>query len=121
MEKPIPSPVVLGQISEKFREAVKQLADREHIPVYAFNHKEKKDDIANRIRSERRVRDAVVFIGVAQEKAKAFQGKKVKGQFEFTRDKTVYVNHYYFYIDDADFGPLFIKFAAMRLGLSSCA
>jgi hypothetical protein len=109
LEKPIPSPVVLGQISEKFREAVKQLADREHIAVYAFNHKEKKDDIANRIRSERGVRDAVVFIGVAQEKAKAFQGKKVSGRFEFTRDKTVYVNHYYFYIDDADFGPLFIK------------
>src|SRR5580704_8211154 len=25
------------------------------------------------------------------------------------RDKTVYVNHYYFYIDDEDFGPLFLK------------
>jgi hypothetical protein len=109
LEKPVPSPVVLGQISEKFREAVKQLADREHIPVYTFRHKERKDDIANRIRRERGVRDAVVFIGVAQERAKAFQGKKVNGQFEFTRDKTVYVNHYYFYIDDADFGPLFIK------------
>ena len=24
------------------------------------------------------------------------------------RDKTVYVNHYYFYIDDEDFGPLFL-------------
>ena len=33
----------------------------------------------------------------------------IKGQFQFDRDKTVYVNHYYFYIDDADFGPLFIK------------
>jgi hypothetical protein len=107
--KPIASPVVLGQISEKFRGAVKELADGDRIPVYAFSHKEKKDDIANRIRSERGVRDAVVFIGVAQEKATAFQGKKVNGRFEFTRDKTVYVNHYYFYIDDADFGPLFIK------------
>jgi len=46
-----------------------------------------------------------VFVGVAQ----AFQGKKIDGQFWFTRDKTVYVNHYYFYIDDADFGPLFRK------------
>ena len=36
------------------------------------------------------------FIGVAQEKAQAFQGKKINGQFEFTRDKTVYVKHYYF-------------------------
>jgi len=33
----------------------------------------------------------------------------VNGQFEFNRDKTVYVNHYYFYIDDEDFGPLFLK------------
>ena len=46
-----------------------------------------------------------MFVGVAQ----AFQGKKIDGQFWFTRDKTVYVNHYYFYIDDADFGPLFRK------------
>ena len=51
----------------------------------------------------------MVFVGVAQEKAQAFQGKKIDGQFLFTRDQTVYVNHYYFYIDDADFGPLFLK------------
>jgi hypothetical protein len=34
--KPIPSPVVLGQISEKFREAVKVLAEQEGVPVYQF-------------------------------------------------------------------------------------
>jgi hypothetical protein len=33
----------------------------------------------------------------------------VNGWFEFERDKSVYVNHYYFYIDDADFGPLFFE------------
>jgi len=38
-----------------------------------------------------------VFIGVAKEKAQAFQGKKINGQFEFTRDKTVYANLCYFY------------------------
>jgi hypothetical protein len=48
--KPIPSPVVLGQISEKFREAVKVLAEQEGVPVYQFRHKERKDDIANRFR-----------------------------------------------------------------------
>jgi hypothetical protein len=107
--KPIPSPVVLGQVTEKFREAVKALAEREHIPMYPFDHRERKDDVANRFRQQRGVRDGIVFIGVAQEKAQAWNGRKVNGQFEFTRDKTVYVNHYYFYIDDADFGPLFIK------------
>ena len=107
--KPIPSPVVLGQVTEKFRDSVKVMAERQQIPIYQFDHKERKDDVANRIRKERGVRDGIVFIGVAQEKAQAFQGRKVGGQFQFTRDKTVYVNHYYFYIDDADFGPLFIK------------
>src|SRR5215467_6567029 len=107
--KPVPSPVVLGQLSEKFREAVKVLAEREDIPLYQFGHKERKDDIANDLRRQRQVRDGIVFIGVAQEKAQAFNGKKVNGQFQFDRDKTVYVNHYYFYIDDAEFGPLFIK------------
>ena len=107
--KPIPSPVVLGQVTEKFREAVKAKALREQIPIYQFNHKERKDDVANRFREQRGVRDGIVFIGVAQEKVQAYQGKKVNGQFEFTRDKTVYINHYYFYIDDADFGPLFVK------------
>lgn len=107
--KPIPSPVVLGQVSEKFREAVKALAERQQIPIYQFDHKERKDEVANQIRQQRGVREGIVFIGVAQEKAQAFQGKKINGQFAYTRDKTVYVNHYYFYIDDADFGPLFIK------------
>jgi hypothetical protein len=39
-------------------------------------------------------------MGVAQEKAQAFNGRKIDRQFQFDRDKTVYVNHYYFYIDD---------------------
>src|SRR5260370_459394 len=107
--KPVPSPVVLGQVSEKFRESVKTLAEREDIPIYQFNHKERKDDIANNFRKQRQVRDGIVFVGVAQEKAQTFSGKKVNGQFEFNRDKPVYVNHYYFYIDDEGFGPLFLK------------
>ncbi len=107
--KPIPSLVVLGQVTEKFREAVKEKAERERIPIHQFDHKERKDDVGNPIRKERGIRDGVVFIGVAQEKAKTYQGRKINGQMEFTRDKTAYVNHYYFYIDDADAGPLFIK------------
>ena len=109
---------MLGQISERFREAVKTQAERDHIPIYQFHHKEKKDDIGNEIRRQRPVRDEIVFIGVAQEKAQAFNGKKVNGQFEFNRDKTVYVNHYYFYIDDADFGPLFLKVCSYAPWLS---
>lgn len=107
--KPVPSPVVLGQITERFRQAVKALAEQEQIPLHEFERKEDKDETGNKFRRQRGTRDGIVFIGVAQEKAHTFSGKKVDGQFAFERDKAVYVNHYYFYIDDEDFGPLFIK------------
>ena len=119
--KPIPSPVVLGQVTERFGDAVKATAEQQQIPIYQFNHKERKDDVANQIRRERGVRDGIVFIGVAQEKAQTFQGKKVDGWFQYTRDKSAYVNHYYFYIDDADFGPLFIKVCSYAPWGPSCA
>ena len=48
--KPILSPVVLGQVTERFRESVKAMAERGQIPIHAFNHKERKDDVANQIR-----------------------------------------------------------------------
>jgi hypothetical protein len=94
---------------------VKSLAEQEGIPVYQFRHNERKDDIANRLRSLRNVRDGIGFIGVAQDKAQAFNGKKVNGQFQFDLDKTVYVNHYYFYIDDKEFGPLFLNIRGYAL------
>src|ERR1035437_10055107 len=75
--QPIPSPVVLWQVTEEFRDSVKAMAERQQIPIYQFDHKERKDDVANRIRQQRGVRDGIVFIGVAQEKAQAFQGKKI--------------------------------------------
>src|SRR6202166_3364226 len=53
LKKRVPSPAVLGQISEKFRESVKTLAEREDIPIYQFKHKERKDDIANNFRQQR--------------------------------------------------------------------
>ena len=79
MGKPIPSPVVLGQVTEKFRQAVRVLTEREGIPLYQFDHKERKDDVANHFRRQREIRDGVVFVGLAQEKAQAFQGRKSTG------------------------------------------
>lgn len=111
--QPIPSPVLLGQMTQRFVRAVKDFAQRRGIPIVKFKHDDRKDDLANEIRRKRRVRGGVVFIGVAQERAIAFVGhrNKTKGYvgFEYRRDKTVYVNSYYFYLDDEEFGPAFIK------------
>jgi len=107
--KPIPSPVLLKQITQRFVAELQQYAEQRGIPILQFEHGERKDRRANRLRQRRPVRDEVVFIGVAQEKAQAFSCRKVEGQFHYERDKPVYVNHYYLYLDDADFGPAFLK------------
>src|SRR5437773_5929084 len=88
--------------------AVKALASEQGIPVVHFQHGQRKDEVANRLRQQRGVLDQVVFIGVAQEKAQTFSARKEGNTFH-DRDQTVYVNHYYFYIDDEDFGPIFLK------------
>src|ERR1700680_2198152 len=67
--KPVPSPVVLGQVSERFREAVKVLAEREHIPLYQFRHKERKDEIANDFRWQRQAGAGNRCIGVRRGQA----------------------------------------------------
>jgi len=77
-----------------------------------FRHGERKDELANEMRRKRAIRGGVVFIGVAPEKTKSFSARPVAGRpgmFDFDRDKTVYVNQYYFYVDDEEFGPGFVK------------
>src|SRR5215469_16691531 len=88
---------------------VKRWTSQQGIPLIQFQHGERKDEVAQRLRQQRRVRDQVVFLGVAQEKAQTFSGRKEGNTFHYDRDKTVCVNHYYFYLDDEDFGPIFLK------------
>jgi hypothetical protein len=120
--KIIPSPAVLGAITQSWVKAVAAFADTNGIPVIKFEPRSKrdvsrKDDIAFKLRQERGIDDGVVFIGVAQEKARSFAARKVFGanggpSFEFTPGKSVAVNHYYFYVEDPEFGPAFLKICA---------
>jgi len=109
---PIPSPALLGHIGERFVQAVKKYAEENQIPIVHFERGQRKDDIAAEHRQRFDKAEGVVFIGVAQEKAQSFRAQKKdqKGPvgFEWSR-QSVCVNHYYFYVQDADFGPAFIK------------
>lgn len=108
----IPSPAILGQIGEQFTNAVKQFAETNHIPLVHFEAGQRKDDLAATYRQQFTGTEGVVFIGVAQEKSQSFKAKKknqsVPVVFEWSR-QSVFVNHYYFYLQDRDFGPAFIK------------
>jgi hypothetical protein len=108
----IPSPAVLQRIHDDFVKRVEAFAKAEDIPVVQFEKGRKKDDVAAWYRARFKKEEGVVFIGIAQEKAKAWRARKEKKgkwiHFEYSR-QSVCVNHYYFYIQDRQFGPTFIR------------
>jgi len=106
------SPILLGQITQTFVVGVEAYAKTKGIPMVRFAAGQRKDDIAARYRQKFTAKEGVVFIGVAQEKFQAFKARKqVRARtvsFDFSR-QAVYVKVYYFYVQDAEFGPAFIK------------
>lgn len=108
----IPSPAVLQRMGRDFEQRVKAYAERYGIPIVHFEKGRRKDEVAAWYRSRFKKQEGVVFIGVAQEKAYAFKAKKqCEGKwvhFDYSR-QSVRVNHYYFYLQDRQFGPIFIK------------
>jgi hypothetical protein len=112
-KQPVPSPALLEQITKRFKQAVETFAEQNEVPLIHFESGDRKDDIANERRERFTRTEGVVFIGIAQEKAWAFKAQKQKTSsrfvsFDWSRQST-YVNHYYFYLQDADWGPAFIK------------
>jgi hypothetical protein len=110
---PIPSTALLGRMRKRFVQAVEGYVEQHQVPVEKFERWERKDDVAARYRAKFTKPEGVVFIGVAQEKASSFKAHKGTGpaggvRFEFSR-QPVYVNHYYFYVQDAQWGPAFVK------------
>jgi len=110
---PIPSPALLRPVHDRFVRDVGTFADAGQIPVVHFERGQRKDDIAAEHRTRFTKAEGVVFIGVAQERASAFKARKLTGNergvlFEFSR-QSVAVNHYYFYIQDREWGPGFVK------------
>lgn len=108
----IASPAVFRQITTTFKTALHDWADRHHIPWVEFRKGERKDTVAQRYRDRFTKPSGVVLIGVAQERASTWSAtKQHRGPFvDFVYfRKSVYVNHYYLYVIDPEWGPAFIK------------
>ena len=115
---PIPSPALLGRIGRAYVKQIERFAADHEVPLVRFRKGESKEDAArpHLERAQREGRFGVVMIGVAQEKTSAWRGWRDGGpdghpHFCFGR-QTVFVNHYYFYLRDPDWGPAFIKTCA---------
>jgi hypothetical protein len=110
---PLASPAILGRLGDRFRGEVERFVQQRQVPMVRFQRGQRKDEVASSWRRRHSGEEGVVLVGVAQERCRSF--KAAKGAtpsggicFDFSR-QSVFVNHLYFYVQDRDWGPAFVK------------
>ena len=113
----IPSSAAFGKIGQAYIQAIHEFAKVYQIPVVEFEKDQDKEAVARPHieAAAREGKDRVVLIGIAQEKASVWRSWPKKGQqkarhpwMEWGR-QMAYINHYYFYLWDSEWGGAFWK------------
>jgi len=111
----VPSTVMVAPMSQRFVEAIERFVKTEGVDLITFEKGQRKDDVAQQYLATFDGDEGVLFVGKAQEKAWVFRTEKrrdARGVYPWIIRSTAMVNHYYVYLVDRDFGPLFIKFCS---------
>jgi hypothetical protein len=112
----VPSTAMVAPMTQRFVEAIERLAQTNRLDLVTFHKGQRKDDVAQEYLARFPGEEGVLFIGKAQEKASVFRTEKRRGadgrRYPWIIRSTAMVNHYYVYLVDRDFGPLFIKFCS---------
>ena len=114
----VPSSAAFGKIGDAYVAKVHRFAEAHQIPVVQFKKGENKESVARPLIDAAAAEGGqgkVVLIGIVQEKASVWRSWKAKGQekvphphMEWGRQKA-FVNHFYFYLWDPDWGGSFLK------------
>jgi hypothetical protein len=104
-------------MTQNFVKSIEAFAEQHHIPLVAFEKKQRKDTLAAQYRARFTDNEGILFIGKAQEKARTFRtegrtNSKTGQTYPWLVRTTAMVNQYYIYGIDDDFGPFFLKFSS---------
>ena len=113
----VASTTLMAPMSRAFVAAIEAFAKHHGIEVVHFAKGQRKDEETQRRLKGFQGKEGVLYIGVAQEKFAGFRVRKklsveTATYFPWLYRSQVMCNHYYFYLVDEDFGPLFIKFSS---------
>lgn len=116
-DTPLASTRTIEPMTRKFIQKIERFVENEQIDLVTFKRGERKDDIAKDYLSGYEYEEGVMFVGKAQEKARVIRTERrtnpdTGATYPWLVKSTAMVNHYYFYIYDIDFGPMFIKFCS---------
>lgn len=108
------SGALMAPMTKAFAAAVHRFAEDRGVPVVRFAKGQRKDDVAHQYLAGFSAEEGVLFVGVAQEKAPVFRTERRYSSdgrpYPWLVASTAMVNHFYVYLVDRDFGPLFIRF-----------
>jgi len=115
--QPFVSSALMAPINTAFIRAIERFVATRRIPVVTFARGERKEAVAAKHLARFRRREGVLFVGKAQEKQRVFRTEKRRNPrtgatYPWLYRSTAMVNQYYFYLVDANFGLLFIKFSS---------
>jgi len=113
----VPSTTLVAPMRERFVAAMERFAETEGVDLVTFEKGQRKEAVAQAYLAAFTGEEGVLFIGTAQEKASVFRTEKRRNADDGSTYPWIYrsttpVNHYYLYLLDRDFGPLFIKFCS---------
>ena len=113
---PVPSSALMAPMTRRFVAEMEDFARRGGIDLVSFRRFERKDERTQGYLRGHDGTEGVLYIGKAQEKARVLRTERRErpggGMCPWLAPSTAMVNHYYVYIFDDDFGPLFIKFCS---------
>ena len=108
------SSALMGQMSRRFVAELDRFIARHRLPLVLFTKGQRKDDVMIEHLRRFQLKEGVVFVGKAQEKASVFRTQKRRHPngraYPWIIKSTAMVNHYYIYAVDDEFGPFFLKF-----------
>jgi hypothetical protein len=86
------------------------------LELVSFAKSQRKDDIAHEFLTRFTDEEGVLFVGRAQEKAGVWRTQRrhnrvTGGSYAWLVRSSAFINFFYFYCVDADFGPFFLKFS----------
>ena len=86
------------------------------LELISFAKGQRKDDLAQEFLAKFTEDEGVLFVGRAQEKAGVWRTQRrynrvTGGSYAWLVRSTAFINFFYFYCVDADFGPFFLKFS----------
>ena len=125
---PMPSSALMAPITRRFVSDLEGFAKREGVDLIRFERGERKDERTKEYLRRWAGGEGVLYIGKAQERARVLRTERrhdpaTGAPYPWLADTTAMVNHYFVYLVDEDFGPLFVKFVLplQRQGLSERA